>query len=385
MEIYLDNSATTKCFDEVIELVQHLMRVDYGNPSSMHLKGFEAEKYLKEARESFAKLLKVSEKEIYFTSGGSESDNMAIIGAVLANRRQGKHLITTKIEHPAVLSTMKFLEEEGYEVTYLDVDSEGIISLDQLRDALRDDTVLVSIMHVNNEIGAIQPIEKAAKIIKEKNSDIIFHVDAIQGFSKVKLYPSKVGVDLLSISGHKIHGPKGTGVLYASSKVKLKPIILGGGQQNGMRSGTENVPGYAGAAKAAVLVCKDQDKNIEKLYELRDFFVSEIKKIDGITVNGSLEHEKIAPHIVSVSVKDVRSEVLLHSLEDMEIYVSAGSACSSHKRAPSATLAAIGLDAGGLESTVRFSFSIETTKEEIEKAVSALGKIVPMLSRYKRK
>ena len=385
MEIYLDNSATTKCFDEVIELMDKLMGVDYGNPSSMHIKGFEAENYLRDARKTFAEILKVREKEIIFTSGGSESDNLAIIGAALANQRGGKHIITTAIEHPAVSSCMKHLEEEGFEVDYLSVDSEGIISLEELSKKLREDTILVSIMHVNNEIGSIQPIEEAAKLIKDKNEKTIFHVDDIQGFGKLKLYPARIGVDLLSISGHKIHGPKGTGVLYASSKVKLSPLILGGGQQGGMRSGTENVPGYASMALAAKMIYKNIDEHTEKLYELRDYFIEKAVQIDGVTINGSKDRKKAAPHIVSVSLDGVRSEVLLHALEDKKIYVSAGSACSSHKRAPSPTLAGIGLSASALESTVRFSFSINTTKEEIDGAIEALREIVPILTKYRRK
>ena len=385
MEIYLDNSATTKCFDEVIELMDKLMGVDYGNPSSMHIKGFEAENYLRDARKTFAEILKVREKEIIFTSGGSESDNLAIIGAALANQRGGKHIITTAIEHPAVSSCMKHLEEEGFEVDYLSVDSEGIISLEELSKKLREDTILVSIMHVNNEIGSIQPIEEAAKLIKDKNEKTIFHVDDIQGFGKLKLYPARIGVDLLSISGHKIHGPKGTGVLYASSKVKLSPLILGGGQQGGMRSGTENVPGYASMALAAKMIYKNIDEHTEKLYGLRDYFIEKALQIDGVTINGSKDSKKAAPHIVSVSLDGVRSEVLLHALEDKKIYVSAGSACSSHKRAPSPTLAGIGLSASALESTVRFSFSINTTKEEIDGAIEALSEIAPILTKYRRK
>lgn len=383
-EIYLDNSATTKCFDEVIDMMDKLMGIDYGNPSSMHIKGFEAENYLKEARQIFADILKVKEKEIIFTSGGSESDNLAIVGAALANERRGKHIITTKIEHPAVSACMKSLEESGFSVDYLGVDSNGIISLEELREKLRDDTILVSIMHVNNEIGAIEPIEEAAKIIKDYNQSIIFHVDDIQGFGKIKIYPSRIGIDLLSISGHKIHGPKGTGVLYASSKVKLSPLILGGGQQGGMRSGTENVPGYASMALAAKMIYKDIDAHTNRLYELRDYFVSRAKEIEGVSINGGGK-EIVAPHIVSLTLFGVRSEVLLHSLEDRKIYVSAGSACSSHKRAPSPTLSGIGLDASGLESTVRFSFSINTTKEEIDSAIDTLSEIAPVLTKYRRK
>ena len=388
MEIYLDNSATTKCFDEVIELMDKLMGEDYGNPSSMHTKGFEAENYLKEARKTFADILKVKEKEIIFTSGGSESDNLAIIGTALANNRMGKHIITTSIEHPAVSSCMKYLEAEGYEIDYLSVDSEGIISLDELKTKLRKDTILVSIMHVNNEIGSIEPVEDAARIIKENNPRTVFHVDDIQGFGKIKLYPAKVGIDLLSISGHKIHGPKGTGVLYASSNVKLSPLILGGGQQGGMRSGTENVPGYASMALAAKMIYNNLNEHTKEMYELRDYFVSKVIEIEGIHINGPKQKSDgqiVAPHIVSLSLEGVRSEVLLHALEDKKIYVSAGSACSSHKRTPSATLSGIGLGPSEIESTVRFSFSINTTKEEIDGAIEAMCELAPILTKYRRR
>ena len=255
MEVYLDNSATTKCYEEVKEIVGKVMCEDYGNPSSMHKKGVDAEKYVKESKETLAKLLKVQEKEIYYTSGGTESDNLALIGCARANRRAGKHLITSSIEHPAILNTMQYLEkEEGYRVTYLPVDKDGRIRLDALKEALCEETILVSIMYVNNEVGSVQPIEEAAQIIKNYNKNILFHVDAVQGFGKYRIFPKRVGIDLLSISGHKIHGPKGTGVLYVNEKVKIKPIVFGGEQQKNVRSGTENVPGIAGIGLAAKLI-----------------------------------------------------------------------------------------------------------------------------------
>lgn len=389
MEAYLDNSATTRVFPEVAELMTKIMCEDYGNPSSMHMKGVEAEQYLRYAKEVFAKLLKVKEKEIFFTSGGTESDNMAIIGAAFANARRGKHLITTQIEHPAVLKTMQYLETLGYRITYLPVDSNGRVFLEELQRAMSPDTILVSIMHTNNEIGSIQPIAEAAAYIKRVNPYTLFHVDAVQGFGKAKIYPKKLGVDMMSISSHKIHGPKGVGVLYVDEKVKLQPIIHGGGQQRGYRSGTDNVPGAAGMAKAAELVYSHLDEDVTRLYELKKYFIQGLNKLDGIRVNGLLPGmpygEGTAPHIVSVSVNGVRSEVLLHALEDKGIYVSAGSACSSHKPTPSATLKAIGASKEALESTLRFSFSVYTTKEELDYTLQEMYDRIPMLRKYTRR
>lgn len=384
MEAYLDNSATTKCLPEVVELVAKLMTEDYGNPSSMHSKGFTAEKEIRHSQEIFAKILKVNEKEIFFTSGGTESDNLAIIGAAMANKRQGMHLITTKIEHAAVSATMHYLEEQGFTVDYLDVDEYGRISLEQLEQKITKDTILVSIMHVNNEIGTIEPIEEIGALVKKQNPGCLFHVDDIQGFGKLRLYPKKCGIDLLSISGHKIHGPKGTGVLYISEKAKVLPVILGGGQQKGMRSGTENVPGIAGIGCAAEAIYHDFDAHVEKLYRLKQRFVERVSKLPEVKVNG-LTGKDSAPHIVSLSVKGVRSEVLLHTLEDREIYVSAGSACSSNKPAVSATLKAIHVEKELLDSTIRFSFSIYTTEAEIDYSLDVLEEILPQLRKYSRK
>ena len=267
--IYFDNAATTCVFPEVVEAMQDAMQVTYGNPSAKHMKGIEAENKVKAAQELIAKTLRAKPKEILFTSGGTESNNTAIIGTAMANRRKGKHIITTKVEHASVYEPMYHLEEEGYEVTYLDVDSEGIVDLDQLEESIREDTILVSCMMVNNEIGAIEPIEEIAKIIKAKNPNTIFHVDAIQAYGKLPIIPKNMGIDLLSTSGHKIHGPKGVGFLYINSKAKVQPLILGGGQQNGMRSGTDNVPGIAGLSLAAKTIYDDLDKKVEKMRMLK--------------------------------------------------------------------------------------------------------------------
>lgn len=383
MEVYFDNSATTRCSEGVRDIVVKTFMEDYGNPSSLHLKGMEAEKYIREARTRISKTLKVNEKELIFTSGGTESDNLAIIGAALANQRAGKHLVTTRIEHAAVSSPMHFLEEQGFTVTYLDVDERGLISLEQLRDAVTAETILVSIMYVNNEIGAVEPIAEAAKIIKEKNPNTLFHVDAIQAYGKFLIHPKKLGIDMMSVSGHKIHGPKGVGFLYVKEKTKLKPIIFGGGHQKGMRSGTENVPGVAGLGQAAMEAYEDFEAKQEYLYGLREAFIRGLIHEPWAHINGSTDRTG-APHIVSVSFDKVRSEVLLHALEDKGIFVSAGSACASNKPAISETLKSIGVKKEYLDSTVRFSFSTYNTPEEVEYCIGVLKELVPVLSRYTR-
>ena len=384
MEVYLDNSATTKCYENVREIVGKIMCDDYGNPSSMHRKGVEAERYIKEAKESLAKLLKVQEKELYFTSGGTESDNLALIGCARANHRSGKHLITSSIEHPAILNTMQYLEqEEGFRVTYLPVDENGQIKLEALKEALCEETILVSIMYVNNEIGSVQPIAEAVKIVKEYNNKILFHVDAVQGFGKYRIFPKREGIDLLSISGHKIHGPKGTGVLYVNEKVKIKPIVFGGEQQKNVRSGTENVPGIAGLALAAKTIYTGLEDKVAKMRELKAYFIEGLSKIDNIKIHG-LYDEASAPHIISVGFAGIRSEVLLHTLEDKGIYVSSGSACASNHPAISGVLKGIGTGKEYLDSTLRFSFSEFTTKEEIDYTLETLYNCVPVLRKYTR-
>ena len=383
MEAYLDNSATTRCCEEAAQLVVKLLTEDNGNPSSLHNKGVIAENYMNDARKKIAKTLKVQEKEICFTSGGTESNNLAIIGVAEANKRSGKHVITTSIEHPSVSATMAYLEEHGYEVTYLPVDAYGVISLDDLKAAIRPDTILVSLMQVNNEIGAVEPIAEAGALIKQCNPQTLFHVDAIQSYGKMRIYPAKMHVDLLSVSGHKIHGPKGSGFLYIKDKTKIHPLLNGGGQQRGMRSGTENVPAIAGLGVAAEHIYTGFEKKIDRMYTLREHFIEEVTKIPGVHVNGHTDRSN-APHIVSVSTEGVRAEVLLHALEDKEIYVSAGSACSSNKPSVSHTLKSIGLKPEFLDATIRFSFCVETTEEEIDYAVKEMAALVPMLQKYTR-
>lgn len=383
MECYFDNSATTRVYPEVAEAMTKVMLEDFGNPSSMHIKGMDAEVLVRHARETIAKSLKVDDRCILFTSGGTESDNLALIGCASANNRAGKHIITTKIEHPAILDTCKYLEEQGYEVTYLGVDSNGQIRLEELKKSLRADTIIVSIMHTNNEIGSLQPLEEAGKIIKANNPQTLFHVDAVQGFGKARIYPKKMNIDLLSVSGHKIHGPKGMGFLYIGEKVKIHPIIHGGGQQKNLRSGTENVPGIVGIAKATEMIYENFDSDIKHMYELKERLIQGVSEIDDIKING-LTGEDSAPHIVSISVGSIRSEVLLHALEDKGIYISAGSACASNKPAISETLKAIGVEKRFLDSTVRFSFCPANTLEEVDYCVETLKSILPMLRKFTR-
>lgn len=384
MEAYLDNSATTRCYKEVAEIVAKTMTEDFGNPSAMHLKGVEAENYVKEAAKAIAKTLKVQDKEIYFTSGGTESDNWALIGTALANHRQGKHMITTPFEHSAVSAPLAWLQEQGFEITVIPVDEEGNLDLKKLEEAIREDTILVSTMFVNNEMGAVVPVEEVGRIVHEKNPRTLYHVDAIQAYGKYKIYPKKMGIDLLAVSGHKIHGPKGVGFLYINEKAKIQPFILGGGQQKGMRSGTDNVPGIAGLGTAAKMIYQNLDENVEHMRELKLYFAKELATLEQVEINGP-KPERGAPHILNVSFLGVRSEVLLHSLEDMGIYVSAGSACSSHKRAGSSSLGALRLTPERKESAIRFSFCETTTKEEIDYTLEALRKLLPMLRRYARK
>lgn len=382
-EVYLDNSATTQAYESVGEIVRKVMCEDYGNPSSMHAKGVAAEKYIKEAKETLAKLWKVQEKEIFFTSGGTESDNLALIGAARANRRAGNHLITSAIEHPAIINTMRYLEEEGFRVTFLPVDKYGRIKLDALKEALCKETILVSVMYVNNEVGSVQPIQEAASIVKAYNKNILFHVDAVQGFGKYRIYPKRLKVDMCSISGHKIHGPKGIGALYIDEHVKIKPIVFGGEQQKNVRSGTENVPGIAGLSMAARMIYDGLDEKVAKMRELKKHFIEGVKEIPNTTIHGMYD-ETSAPHIISVGFAGIRSEVLLHALEEKGIYVSSGSACSSNHPQVSGVLRGIGVNQEFLDATLRFSMSEFTTMEEIDYTLETLYNIVPMLRKYTR-
>ena len=383
-DIYLDNSATTRCFPEAAALMNEIFLEDYGNPSSMHHRGVTAERRVLEAKKTLAGLLKVKEKNLYFTSCGTESDNLAIIGGALAAQRRGRHLITTRIEHPAVLEAMKYLEAQGFEITYLGVDRDGLVSAEEAAAAVRPDTILVSVMHTNNEIGSVQPIEEIGRAVKAVNPRVLFHVDAVQGFGKSLILPKRMHIDLLAASGHKIHGPKGVGLLYVADGVRLEPILHGGGQQGGMRSGTENVPGIAGMALAAKLLCGNLDEDRQRLFAMKNRLIDRLREIPDIEFNGRTD-ETAAPHILSVRVRGVRAEVLLHALEDKGIYVSSGSACSSNHPRPSETLAAIGTPASEMDNSIRMSLSVMSTMEEMDAAAQAVGEIVPLLRKYIRR
>lgn len=372
MEVYLDNCATTRPRDEVIEKMVYVLKNSYGNPSSLHKKGFEAEKMIEESRDIIAKFLNVEKEEIFFTSGGTESNNLAIQGIVNKCKRQGRHIITTKIEHASVLNIFKYYESQGYEITYLDVDDKGRIDLDQFEKSIKDDTILIAIMLVNNEIGTIEPIREIRKIINSKNKNIKVHVDGIQAFGKIPLNISKLGIDTFSFSSHKVFGPKGVGGLYVKRNLNINPIIFGGNQEKGLRSGTENVPGIVGFGKAVEILKSNFDVEIKKIYYLRNYFADKIKhSIDNIKINTEL-NEDFAPHILNVSFRGVRGEVLLHYLEQYGIYVSTASACSSHGKGKSHVLKAIGLSESDIDGTIRFSFSHYINENQLDYTVDKL-------------
>lgn len=383
MQVYLDNSATTKVFDSVKDIMVKIMTEDYGNPSSLHYKGVEAEKYIKEAKDIIAKSLRAKSQEIVFTSGGTESNNMAIIGTALANRRAGNHIITSTIEHASVYNVFGFLEEQGFKVSYIPVDEYGHLRQDILEETIDEETILVSCMYVNNEIGSVNPVGEIGSLIKKKNPRTLFHVDAIQAYGKYKIVPKNMNIDLLSVSSHKIHGPKGAGFIYIKEGTKIKPIIYGGGQQKGMRSGTDNVPGAAGLAKAAEEIYQEHEAKIDKMYELKTHFIDRLSELSDVNVNG-LTGRDSAPHIINVSFAGVRSEVLLHALEDKGICVSSGSACSSNHPAVSGTLKGIGVKKELLDSTLRFSLSVFTTKEELDYTIDTLKELLPFYRKYTR-
>lgn len=384
MDVYFDNSASTKVSEKAIEIMLKTMRDDYANTSGKHIKGVEAESYVKDAADIIAKTLKVKKCEIIFTSGGTESNNMALIGGAMSRKRYGKHIIISGIEHPAVYRPAEFLTEQGFELSVLPVNGEGQVDLELLKSAIRDDTVLVSVMYVNNEIGAIEPVEEISKIIKAENKDILFHVDAIQAYTKLRINPKSQGIDMLSASGHKFHGPKGVGFLYIDSNVKINPIIFGGGHQRGMRSGTLNTTGIAGMGVAAKEAYDNFDERINKISDLKYYLMDELEKTEGAILNTG-RGENFAPQVISVSFEDIRAEVLLHALEDRGIYVSSGSACSSNHPGISGTLKAIGVRENLLDATIRISLSELNNKEEADYFIRNLKELLPLLRKFVRK
>ncbi|MCM0648366.1 cysteine desulfurase [Clostridium swellfunianum] len=379
MEVYLDNSATTKPYEEVIEAVADVMRNYYGNPSSAHKLGLQAEKKMNESRDIIAKSLNCSKEEIVFTSGGSESNNFLIRGFL----KEGSHVITTNIEHPSVLNMCKELENSGFRITYLRVDERGKINLEELESSITKDTSIVSIMHVNNEIGVAQDIEKIGKLIKEKSSRVKFHVDAVQSYGKYRIDVQKCKIDLLSASGHKIHGPRGVGFAYIRKGLVPKPLIFGGGQERSFRSGTENLAAIAGLAKASEIIYYDIAQKFHKVIELKAYFIDKLCKVDSIKVNSPLG-EDFSPYVLSVSFIGARAEVLLHLLEEGGIYVSTGSACSSKDTKDSHVLKAIGLKDNEIKGTIRFSFNSSNTMEEIDYTLDVIERSLRFLRRVSK-
>ena len=380
MNVYFDNSATTKPYDEVIEAVSKGMKEYFGNPSSLHKIGMNCEKRLNEAREYFASTIKCNKEEIYFTSGGSEGNNLILKGLL----KPGHHFITTAFEHHSIISTCKQLEEKGGKVTSLDVDSEGRLSVEDLEEAITKDTVLVSIMQVNNEIGVIQDIEAIGKLIKERSSRAKFHVDAVQGYGKLPIDVNKSNVDFLTVASHKIHGPKGVGFIYIKKGIILNSLISGGSQEKGIRAGTENLPGIIGFEKAAQMTFEEMESRYDKVLELKKYFVERLNEIKDIRVNGEIDG--FSPYILNVSFLGVRAEVLLHLLEEQNIYVATGSACTSKSSAAhgSYVIKSLGLSNKEVESAIRFSFSYENTKEEVDYTIDVLKKSLMFLRRVKR-
>lgn len=385
-QIYLDYAATTPVVTEVVDAVTGCLINDFGNPSSMHRLGIRAEKRIKEASKQIGDLLRVDPEEIIFTSGGTEANNMAVLGTAYDKRRTGMHCITTAIEHPSVLKTFEHLEEQGYDVTYLPVDNKGLISLEYIENALREDTVLVSIMHVNNEVGSVQPVQSIGLILDRRKNRPVFHVDGIQSFGKLPIFPKEWGIDLVSLSGHKIHAPKGVGALYKKKGLRLKPILFGGGQQSGMRSGTENIAGIVGMGTAAEWISQKLIEKENYLYALKDKLASSIQDaLPNAVINGTLDQTMAAPHIMNVGFPGLRGEILLHALEEEGVYVSTGSACSSRDVKVSHILNAMGLDRRTAEGSIRISLSYLTTPEEIDEFIPILTRAVKRIEKFTRR
>ena len=370
--IYLDNCSTTKMRKEVLETMYLALEEDFANPSSLHRLGLQTEKKIRRSREIVSNYLKVDEREIYFTSGGTESNNIAVQSIVNNLAKKGKHIITSKIEHPSVLNIMKDLETRGFRVTYLDVDRDGRVSLEQVEKYLEDETILISIIHVNNEIGTIEDIKEINKLIREKNSKALLHVDGIQSFGKINFSLKELDIDTFSFSSHKVHGPKGVGGLYIKRELNLAPIVFGGNQEKGMRSGTENVPGIIAFGKAVEIMSKNKEKEQEHVKKIKRYAIELIEeKIEDIKINSRLD-DIFSPYVLNVSIRNTRGEVLLHFLEQKDIYISTTSACSSKGTKKSEVLKSIGLDDKDIEGTIRICFSYENSREDIEEFVGEL-------------
>ena len=379
-DVYLDNSATTRPYPEVIGLMSRVQAETFGNPSSMHEKGLAAEKLIGEARRQIATVIGAREHEIIFTSGGTEANNLAIKGAAYRNRRRGSHLITTTIEHPSVLNCFRSLEHEGFEVSYLPVNNRGLLNPNEVKALIRKDTILISIMHINNEIGSIQPLDQIGRTIKETNPDLLFHIDAVQSFTRLPLKLKEWQADLVSCSAHKLHGPKGAGCLWVREGIQLQPLFDGGGQEKGLRSGTENVAAIAGFGLAALISGESRKQKMAAVSGLKKTFYKAIQDSGVNCLLNGPSPEEGAPHIINLSFPGLKAEMLLHSLEEQGIYVSAGSACHSRHPEPSHVLMAIGLRGKPLESALRFSFSFLNSEEEVLSAAAETANIVRRLS-----
>ena len=380
-EVYLDNCATTQVHSEVAKLMMTALREDYGNPSSAHRRGQVAEQMVKRARRQVADILRVKAGEIHFTSGGTESNNWALMGTAITLAKQGKRLVTTQVEHPSVLEVFRHLEDQGFQVIYVPVDEYGLIKLGELATALSSDTILVSTMHVNNEVGAVMPLAEVSQLLKERAAQAVWHVDAVQSFGRLPLFPRELGIDLVSISGHKIQGPKGAGALFVRSGLGLKPLLYGGGQEDGYRSGTENVPGIVGLGLAAELMWAQRESVTQHWLKLKDRLCRQLMKdIPDVFINGP-QGQAAAAHILNLSFSGLKGEVLLHALEDKGIYVATGAACSSRRAPGSHVLAAMGLPPWRRDGAIRLSFYSGNTMDEIDYTARCLGEIVPQLRR----
>ncbi len=378
MQAYLDNSATTRQFDEVTDKMSELARECYGNPSSLHSLGHKAEKIIKSAKSVMMDAIGAKEGQFLFTSGGTESDNLAILGTLLSAIKRRPKLVTTKIEHPAVIEPAQHLASLGADCRFVGVDKDGVINLDEFEKNLATDTNLVSVMLVNNEVGSIQPISEISSIMKRICPNALLHVDAVQAFGKIPINVDRMGIDLLSVSGHKINGPKGIGGLYVRRPNLLKPIVFGGHQENNLRSGTQNTPAISGFALAAEKSVSELAVEIEKISKLKDRLLDGFLEIPDIKINGG-DKKCSAPHIINVSIKNAKSEVLLHSLEKRGVFVSTGSACSSNKPSLSPVLLAMGVKREDIDCAIRLSLGYYNTKEQIDYAISAIKEEVSLL------
>ncbi len=385
--IYLDNSATTKQLDEVTDEMVRIFKYVYGNPSSLHSLGFEAEKELRKARKNIASVINASEDEILFTSGGTESNNTAIKGYFAANKRAGKHIIVSAVEHPSVAETAKAMEAQGFTVSYAPVNKSGVIDVEKLEEMITPETSMISVMLVNSETGAVMPVKEIAALKNRINKNIILHTDAVQAFGKIKINVKELGADMISVSGHKIHGPRGSGFLYVKKGIRIAPFMDGGGQEKGLRSGTENLAAICGLAKATEIAETSIEENYKNVKIVNEALSTMLKDRLGDKIRIITDREVSLPYILNISFAPLRAEVVLHSLESKNVFVSVGSACSSNKKSRSPVLTAMGVDVKTIDGAVRFSFSRFTTEDDIKLAYEAICKTVKELKseRFKRK